>query len=165
MKKFSLLMATLIVATSLYGCSSKESSTNENTTVQENESKMTLAEVATNLGEEGYVRMPLEISEEEAMEIYHINPEIIEQYAILKTGIQPGPGFALMMEAKDGEVSAVKAIAEQVKQDLIGSAFYPDEVEASQNAEILVNGNHVALFVLNSEVSEDAIGIYTQAIK
>lgn len=165
MKKFSLLVATLVVATGLYGCSSNETSVNEDVTVQENESKMTLKEIATKFGEEGYIRMPLEITEVEATEVYHVNPEIVEEYAISITGIQPGPGFALMMQAKDGKVEEVKAIAEQVKEDLIGNAFYPQEVESAQNAEILVNGNHVALLVLNSEVAEDAIEVYKQAIK
>ena len=54
---------------------------------------------------------------------------------------------------------------EQVLQDKIGSAFYPEEQEVAENAKVEVNGNLVSLFIVNSEVSVDAEAKYAELIK
>ena len=71
----------------------------------------------------------------------------------------------MVVKAKDGKVDAVKASVEQVLQDKIGSAFYPEEQEVAENAKVEVNGNLVSLFIVNSEVSADAEAKYAELIK
>ena len=71
----------------------------------------------------------------------------------------------MVVKAKDGKVDAVKASVEQVLQDKIGSAFYPEEQEVAENAKVEVNGNLVSLFIVNSQVSADAEAKYAELIK
>ena len=89
----------------------------------------------------------------------------MEDYGILETGISPGPGFIMVVKAKEGKVDEVKASVEEVLQDKIGSAFYPEEQEVSESAEVKVDGDLVSLFILNSVVSEDAKAKYEELIK
>ena len=71
----------------------------------------------------------------------------------------------MVVKAKEGKVDAVKASVEQVLQDKIGSAFYPEEQEVAENAQVKVDGNLVSLFILNSVVSSDAEKDYENLIK
>ncbi|MGL4345402.1 MAG: DUF4358 domain-containing protein, partial [Cellulosilyticaceae bacterium] len=113
----------------------------------------------------GAVRMPMEIDETLAKDIYRIDVDTVESYGIAETGISPGPGLAVIAQAKEGQLDAVKANMEQLLEDKVGNAFYPDEKEAAEKAEILVEGNYVALFILNDEVAADAVKLFEDAVK
>ena len=167
MKKIlvSTLIAVMIGAT-LTGCGNKNSgnsSSVEQSTQQTN--SVSAKEIVEKLNEKEYVRAAAEIDDTMASEIYHLNLDDIEDYGILETQISPGPGFIMVVKAKEGKVDEVKASVEQVLQDKIGSAFYPEEQEVSESAEVKVDGNLVSLFIVNSEVSADAEAKYAELIK
>ena len=167
MKKIlvSTLIAVMIGAT-LTGCGNKNSgnsSSVEQSTQQTN--SVSAKEVVEKLNEKEYVRAAAEIDDTMASEIYHLNLDDIEDYGILETQISPGPGFIMVVKAKEGKVDEVKASVEQVLQDKIGSAFYPEEQEVSESAEVKVDGNLVSLFIVNSDVSADAQATYEKLIK
>lgn len=167
MKKIlvSTLIAVMVGAT-LTGCGNKN--TGNSSTIEEGTeqtSSVSAKEVVATLKEEGYVRMPAEVDDTMAKEIYHLNLDDIEDYGILETQISPGPGLIIVVKAKDGKVDAVKASVEEVLQDKIGNAFYPEEKEIAENAEVKVDGNLVSLFILNSEVASDAESKYAELIK
>ena len=122
-------------------------------------------DVVEKLNEKEYVRAAAEIDDTIASEIYHLNLDDVEDYGILETQISPGPGFIMVVKAKDGKVDAVKASVEQVLQDKVGNAFYPAEKEIAESAEVKVDGNLVSLFILNSEVASDAQATYEELIK
>lgn len=167
MKKIlvSMLIAVMVGAT-LTGCGNKNSG-NDSATEQgaQQNSSISAKEVVEKLNEEGYVRMPGEIDDNMAKDIYHLNLDDVEDYGILETQISPGPGLIVVVKAKDGKVDAVKASVEEILQDKIGNAFYPEEKEVAENAEVRVDGNLVSLFILNSEISSDADAKYTELIK
>ena len=167
MKKIlvSTLIAVMIGAT-LTGCGNKNSgnsSSVEQSTQQTN--SVSAKEIVEKLNEKEYVRAAAEIDDTMASEIYHLNLDDIEDYGILDTQISPGPGFIMVVKAKEGKVDEVKASVEQVLQDKIGSAFYPEEQEVSESAEVRVDGNLVSLFIVNSDVSADAQATYEKLIK
>lgn len=164
MKKIliSALIAIMVGAT-LTGCGNKNAGNNPS--VQQQTSSVSAKEVVEKLNEEGFVRMPIEIDDTMASEIYHLNLDSVEDYGILETGISPGPGFIMVVKAKEGKVDEVKASVEEALQDKIGSAFYPEEQEVSESAEVKVDGDLVSLFILNSVVSEDAKAKYEELIK
>ncbi|WP_370772486.1 DUF4358 domain-containing protein [Clostridium sp.] len=167
MKKIlvSTLIAVMIGAT-LTGCGNKNSgnsSSVEQSTQQTN--SVSAKEIVEKLNEKEYVRAAAEIDDTMASEIYHLNLDDIEDYGILETQISPGPGFIMVVKAKEGKVDEVKASVEQVLQDKIGSAFYPEEQEVSESAEVKVDGNLVSLFIVNSDVSADAQATYEKLIK
>lgn len=167
MKKIlvSALIAVMVGAT-LTGCGNKNTG-NAPATEQGSEqtSSVSAKDIVEKLNEEGYVRMPAEVDDTMAKDIYHLNLDDIEDYGILETQISPGPGLIVVVKAKDGKVDAVKASVEEILQDKIGNAFYPDEKEVAENAEIKVNGNLVSLFIVNSEVAADAEAKYNELIK
>lgn len=163
MKK--LLVSTLIavmVGATLTGCGNKDVG---NGSSVEQSSSVSAKDVVAKLGEEEYVRMPAEIDDTMAKDIFHLNLDDVEDYGILVTQISPGPGVIAVVKAKEGKVEDVKASLEQYLQDQIGNAFYPEEQEAAENAKVEVNGNLVSLFLLNSEVASDAEAKYAELIK
>ena len=167
MKK--ILVSTLIaimVGATLTGCGNKNSgnsSSVEQSTQQTN--SVSAKEIVEKLNEKQYVRAAAEIDDTMASEIYHLNLDDVEDYGILETQISPGPGFIMVVKAKDGKVDAVKASVEQVLQDKVGNAFYPAEKEIAESAEVKVDGNLVSLFIVNSDVSADAQATYEKLIK
>ena len=54
---------------------------------------------------------------------------------------------------------------EALLQDRIGNAFYPQELEAAENAEVVVDGNYVGLFILNDEVKDTAMKMFEESTK
>lgn len=167
MKKIlvSTLIAIMIGAT-LTGCGNKNTGNSSSTEQNEQQtSSVSAKDVVEKLNEKGYVRAAAEIDDTMASEIYHLNLDDIEDYGILETQISPGPGFIMVVKAKEGKVDAVKASVEQVLQDKIGKAFYPEEQEITESAEVKVDGNLVSLFILNSEVASEAQSTYEKLIK
>lgn len=162
MKKIlvSLLVAAMVGAT-LTGCGSKAEGGNG--TSVEQTSSVSAKDVVDNLKQ--YIPMPVEASEEEAKDIYHLNLDDVESYGIALTGRSPGVGFAMVVKAKEGKVDAVKASVDKVLEDRIGAAFYPDEKEIAEKAKVEVNGNFVSLLIFNEDVAEEATQAYKDAIK
>ena len=165
MKKIlvSTLIAIMIGAT-LTGCGNKNAGNSSSTEQSEQQtSSVSAKDIVEKLNEKGYVRAAAEIDDTMASEIYHLNLDDVEDYGILETQISPGPGFIMVVKAKEGKVDAVKATVEQVLQDKIGNAFYPQEI--AESAEVKVDGNLVSLFILNSEVDSEAQSTYEELIK
>lgn len=167
MKK--ILVSTLIaimVGATLTGCGNKNNGNSSSTEQSKQQTASVSAkDVVEKLNEKEYVRAAAEIDDTIASEIYHLNLDDVEDYGILETQISPGPGFIMVVKAKDGKVDAVKASVEQVLQDKVGNAFYPAEKEIAESAEVKVDGNLVSLFILNSEVALDAQATYEELIK
>ena len=167
MKK--ILVSTLIaimVGATLTGCGNKNNGNSSSTEQsQQQTASVSAKDVVEKLNEKEYVRAAAEIDDTMASEIYHLNLDDVEDYGILETQISPGPGFIMVVKAKDGKVDAVKASVEQVLQDKVGNAFYPEEKEIAESAEVKVDGNLVSLFILNSEVASDAEAKYAELIK
>lgn len=164
MKKFAaVLMIALASTTAFVGCSGDETKTENSTTAQVE--KAPLKDLLNEMLEQNLVVMPMEIDETLAQEAYHIDLNVVDEYAITETGRTPGPGLIVMVKAKDGQLEQAKANIEALKQDKIGNAFYPAEQEAAENAKIVEDGNYVGLFILNSEVEQTAIDMFTNSTK
>lgn len=160
-KSISALLCTALVF-SVVGCS-KTDNTNKNdnnSAVVENnkeESKdVSVKDLVSSVVDAGYIRMPGEVDDTTAKDVYHINLDDVEEYAIAETMITPGPGLMVAVKAKEGKLDAVKAAVEQIKADKVGNAFYPEEVEIASKAEVKAVGNIVYLTLFNSEVNEEA---------
>lgn len=164
MKKFAAIMMIAVASTgALVGCSTgKEESKVEQTQGVE---KAPLTDLLSQMVEEGAVAMPMEIDETLAKDAYFIDAEILEEYALTETGRQPGIGLIVMVKAKDGQVDAAKANMEKLKEAKIGLAFYPDEQDAAKNAEILVDGNYVALINVHEEVKDTVVNLFKDSTK
>lgn len=126
--------------------------------------EVVLQDLVNQMVENEYVAMPKEVNDTLAADIYHINLDNVVQYGIADTGRSPGIGLIVIAQAKDGKVEEVKANMEQLLKDKVGNAFYPDEVEAAQRAQINVDGPYVSLFILHPDVEAAAIQMYQDAI-
>lgn len=161
-----------ILAVSAMGCSAKNESpesnngTNVEQGAEENTAKeINVKEVVDKMVEAGYIRMPMEMDETTAKDMYHINLDDVEEYAIAETGISPGPGLIVMVKAKEGKLDDVKASVEKIKEDKVGQAFYPDEQEAAENSKVETVGNVVYYTLFNSTINEEAQGALAEMLK
>ena len=165
MKRFLVTaLATAMIAVSLVGCGADKDAGKENGAAVEDKyedvsPKAIVEEISTE-----YVRMPMVIDETMAAEMFHINADDVEEYAISKTGMSPGVGFIMVAKAKEGKLDAVKATFDQVLADQVNAAFYPDEKEIAESAEVRVDGNVVSLMIFHSEVSADVEAAYDAAL-
>lgn len=154
MKKALLVMISMILfAVTLVGCGS----TNQ-------VASFSVKQLVNEMVNKGYVTLPKEVNETSAQEIYHIDLNNVEEYAIADTGRSPGIGLIVITKAKEGKVDAVKASMEQLLQDKVGNAFYPDEQVAAERAQLRVDGPYVSLFILHEEVENDALAMYMAAL-
>ncbi|MBQ1275223.1 MAG: DUF4358 domain-containing protein [Cellulosilyticum sp.] len=166
MKKFAAIMMLLLASTTAFvGCTNNQAPNNNGSEQVVVVEKAPLNELLDEMIAQNLVRMPKPIDETLAEEAYHIDPNVVEEYAIAETGISPGPGLIVMVKAKEGKVEEAKANMEALLQDRIGNAFYPQELEAAENAEVVVDGNYVGLFILNDEVKDTAMKMFEESTK
>ena len=166
MKKLVAAMMILVASTTaLVGCGAQKTNTEVNSNTEAAVEKAPLEELLNQMVEGGAVRMPMPVDETLAQEAYHIDLEVVEEYAIAQTGISPGPGLIVMVKAKEGQLDQAKANMEALLEAQVGNAFYPAEQEAAEKAEIMVEGNYVALFILNDEVKESTVAMFTESTK
>lgn len=166
MKKFAAIMMLLLASTTAFvGCTNNQAPNNNESEQVVVVEKAPLNELLDEMIAQNLVRMPKPIDETLAEEAYHIDPNVVEEYAIAETDISPGPGLIVMVKAKEGKVEEAKANMEALLQDRIGNAFYPQELEAAENAEVVVDGNYVGLFILNDEVKDTAMKMFEESTK
>lgn len=166
MKKFAAIMMLLLASTTAFvGCTNNQAPNNNESEQVVVVEKAPLNELLDDMIAQNLVRMPKPIDETLAEEAYHIDPNVVEEYAIAETDISPGPGLIVMVKAKEGKVEEAKANMEALLQDRIGNAFYPQELEAAENAEVVVDGNYVGLFILNDEVKDTAMKMFEESTK
>ena len=166
MKKFAAIMMLLLASTTAFvGCTNNQAPNNNGSEQVVVVEKAPLNELLDDMIAQNLVRMPKPIDETLAEEAYHIDPNVVEEYAIAETDISPGPGLIVMVKAKEGKVEEAKANMEALLQDRIGNAFYPQELEAAENAEVVVDGNYVGLFILNDEVKDTAMKMFEESTK
>ena len=109
--------------------------------------------------------MPAEVDDVAAKDMYHLNLDDIETYAIAETQISPGPGLIVIAKAKEGKVDAVKSYIEQIKADKVGRAYYPEEIEAAENSKVETVGDIVYFALFNSEINEEAQEVLKDMLK
>ena len=166
MKKFAAIMMLLLASTTAFvGCTNNQAPNNNGSEQVVVVEKAPLNELLDEMIAQNLVRMPKPIDETLAEEAYHIDPNVVEEYAIAEPDISPGPGLIVMVKAKEGKVEEAKANMEALLQDRIGNAFYPQELEAAENAEVVVDGNYVWLFILNDEVKDTAMKMFEESTK
>ena len=105
-----------------------------------------------SLGEN--VPMMMEVSDDlvenvyPGLSSYTFNQKVLQTAAISAVAFE----IALVEVADEADVEAVKGIFQsRIDSQVEGGAMYPATVEAWQNAEVLVNGNVVALIAAGED--------------
>ncbi len=165
MKRFLVTaLATAMIAVSLVGCGADKDAGKENGSSVEQKYEDVSPKAIVEEVSSQYVTMPMPIDDAMASEMFHINLDDVEEYAISKTGMSPGVGFIMVAKAKEGKLDAVKATFDQVLADQVNAAFYPEEKEIAESAKVRVDGNIVSLMMMNSEVAADAEAAFEAAL-
>lgn len=159
----SLLMAA-VLGTSLTACSSTGSDTKVEQGSKE-EMSITPQQFIEKLTEKELMAMPMEVDEAMATEMFHLNMDDVEEYAIAKPMMSAATSFAVVVKAKEGKVDAVKASVEKILADEVGNAFYPAQQEAAEKAQVEVKGNYVSLFIYEEEGLVEVQKLYEESFK
>ena len=154
----ALLCGAMIFMT--VGCSSKDANDNNASVVENNstvkESSVSVKEVLASILEKEYIPMPIEADDTTATDMYHLNLDDVEEYGIAETGRSPGVGFVAMAKAKKGKLESVQASFEQIKEDMIAKAFYPDEVDMAKTLTVETIGDFVYMAVFYEDDNAEA---------
>lgn len=167
-KTLSVLLCGAMIFTAV-GCSSKDAQDNNSSSTIENsesnnETSVSVKDIVANIVEKGYIIMPIEIDDTMAKDRYDLNLDDVEEYAIAETGRSPGVGFVAMAKAKEGKLESVKANFEKIKLDMVGKAFYPDEIEKAEKLSVETIGDVVFMGMFYEDYSEDAFNIIRESL-
>jgi len=92
---------------------------------------------------------------------YSLKQSVLRAAAITGVGYE----FALVECESEDDVEAVKGILQsRIDAQVNGGAFYPSTVEAWQNADLIVNGNVLALIVAGDQQA-DAVTAFNDLFK
>ena len=162
MKKFLSIVLSLVMVMSLAACGGKDDSS---AAKEAPDLTKYYEDFVASLGE-GNAPMMMDLAADEAMMEgmypglagYERNQTVLQAAAIGAVAFE----FALVECANEGDVEAVKGILQaRIDNQINGGAFYPATVEGWQKAELIVNGNVVALIVAG-EQQADAVAAFNE---
>ena len=146
MKKVISIVLALILALGLVACGGG------NDTQEAPDLQTYYDEFMASLGDN--VPMMMEITDDlvegmyPGLSSYTFNQKVLQTAAISAVAFE----MALVEAADEADVEAVKGIFQsRIDSQVEGGAMYPATVEAWQNAEVLVNGNVVALIAAGED--------------
>jgi len=149
MKKLHMfLMLTIIGGLLLAACSNDEPETVEPT--------LTATEMVDEMLAKVEQPMMMEVTGEQVQEVYNIDPEKLEDYAIRIPMMNVKSNEIAILKVKDAaDVSAVeealKQRAQTVQQQF--ETYLPDQYENAKNYKLVTKGNYV-LFVISDQADE-----------
>ena len=142
------LMLTIIGGLLLAACSNNEPETVEPT--------LTATEMVNEMLAKVEQPMMMEVTGEQVQEVYNIDPEKLEDYAIRIPMMNVKSNEIAILKVKDAaDVSAVeealKQRAQTVQQQF--ETYLPDQYENAKNYKLVTKGNYV-LFVISDQADE-----------
>ena len=147
-KLWMFLMLTIIGGVLLAACSNDEPAVVEPT--------LTANEMVDEMLAKVEQPMMMEVTGEQVQEVYNIDPEKLEDYAIRIPMMNVKTNEIAILKVKDAaDVSAVeealKQRAQTVQQQF--ETYLPDQYENAKNYKLVTKGNYV-LFVISDQADE-----------
>ena len=147
-KLWMFLMLTIIGGVLLAACSNDESKVVEPT--------LTANEMVDEMLGKVEQPMMMEVTGEQVQEIYNIDPEKLEDYAIRIPMMNVKSNEIAILKVKDE--ADVPAVEEAVKQRAATvqqqfETYLPDQYENAKNYKLVTKGNYV-LFVISDQADE-----------
>ena len=147
-KLWMFLMLTIIGGVLLAACSNDESKVVEPT--------LTANEMVNEMLAKVEQPMMMEVTGEQVQEIYNIDPEKLEDYAIRIPMMNVKTNEVAILKVKD--VADVPAVEEAVKQRAATvqqqfETYLPDQYENAKNYKLVTKGNYV-LFVISDQADK-----------
>lgn len=158
-KKFFAVLLSGVMAMSVVGCgnTNKAEDNNSNTNVEsstEATTSVAVKDIVDAVVNAGCIRMPAQADDDMAKDLYNLNLENIEEYAIAETQITPGVGLVMVVKAKEGKLDEVKSNVEAYRTAKLDGFNYPEEAKVYEASKVESVGNIVYYAVFNEEVSE-----------
>lgn len=104
---------------------------------------------------------------EDAFMFYNLSDELVSDYMLQITQMMPGMDEIFIAKAQDGKVLDVKEVLE-ARIDVLRNekAFYPDDMDAVDAAEIFVVGDYIMLYVSGDlESAPLALAVFEGLVK
>lgn len=147
MNKTKKLLSPLILITamlfSLVGCGNS-------TTSETLKDGVTLETIVADIETAVPLQMPAPVDETTLNDLFHIDPNNIEEYAGKFSMTMTSSDNVIAVKAKPGKVEDVKTSLEQRKTDVINSfsQYLPDQLEKAQAGKVIQKGDYVFLIIV-----------------
>lgn len=139
-------LAALVVGGTFISCNDSKI----DTSIEQN-NEINISECLAKMESEIEMMKPVEVSEEDLKNVYGVNVENINDFSMKTAAIMPGIDTLGIFEAKDGKVEDVKADMQKILDKKKADAYTPTLMDALDNAKVVVNGNYVGIFILQSD--------------
>jgi len=165
MKKFLSIVLSLVMVMSLAACGGNSAEKDDSAAKEAPDLTKYYEDFMASLGE-GNAPMMMNLNEDESLVEglfpglagYELKQSVLQAAAIGAVAFE----FALVECANEGDVEAVKGILQaRIDNQINGGAFYPETTAAWEKAELIVNGNVVALIVAG-EQQADAVAAFNE---
>ena len=170
-KTLALVMVLLVIVSAFAACSKggdnsssnsqpsagsqPQSSSNPSSTPA---AGVDLQAIVDKINEEIGIAMPTEMDEEMLVQAFNLNADDFEQVAAVGTMVNTKVNNVVLVKAKEGKADAVKASLEAKLEQLTKTfeTYLQDQYEVAKAGKVVVNGDYVALLVLEDIVGEGA---------
>lgn len=169
-KKIYALMLCGVMSVSAVGCGTKtdkvENNSNQNveSSVQE-VSNVSAKEVVDTIISKNFINMPAQVDDDMAKDMYGLNLENIEEYAIAETQMSASMGLVIVAKAKEGKLEDVKANIEAFRTSRLEGFNYPAQAEAYEKSKVEVAGDIVYYAIFAEEVEAEAMQTIADMLK
>ena len=146
-------MLTLLLAMVVTGCSNDKEAPIE--------PKLSAKEMADQMVKEVEQPAQMELSAQEVKDIYNIDPEKLEEYAIRVPMMNVKTNEIAIIKVKDAEyVAEVEAAAKQRAENVMKQfeQYLPDQYENAKNYKLITKGNYVLLVI--SDKADELVKVY-----
>lgn len=147
-KTFLSVLAAILIGGTFISCGTEK----PNTEADAKQNKdINIKESVTKIETEVGMAMPGDMSEQDLKDVYGMNMDNIEEFQGRNAMVMPGIDVIAIFKAKDGKVDDVKADVQKILEKKKADAYTPILQDAMNQAKIVVNGNYVGLFILQSD--------------
>lgn len=157
MKKVIICALIAVVSLGTFTACTSDKKDSASGTDQEQVVQINIKDELAKLETEFPIRVSGEITNQDLKDVYGMNIDNIEEFALKQSMITPGIDVMGIIKAKSGNVEDVKSDAQKIIDVKKNSAYLPGEMEALENAKIVSNGDYVGIFLIQGEAQGDNI--------
>lgn len=152
MKKLAVLcMALLLIVSTMAGCNSKPAEGDASTVILQE--GYTLQSIIDKMNEEIGIQMPMTVDDAVLEDIFHVNPDDIEEYYGIFGGSMTSADNAVAVKAKEGKADAVAESLNQRLEDVRASlsSICRTREEKAKKGQVIQKGDYVFLVIIGQD--------------
>lgn len=150
---FAVCLAVIMAAAVFTGCAKKEegasgSSSSQSQAKDELKEGAKLSDIVDKIDEEIGIAMPGDLTKEMLSDMYSIDETLYDDFSGKFAQVIPGVDEVIIIKAKEGKVSDVKAALEKRKAARMEEQYLPDMKEKAELGRVVQKGNYAALLIV-----------------